>query len=151
MRESAAAAASSISYEAELRCSKVDDALSHLGGTPGILDGITGADETTHYRNKAQYPVGQDAHGTYTGFYRPHSHDIVKTDRCLIQSERADRLAAAVCAWMDAHNVTAYDEKTGTHRHIYVNGRGQRNSSVSDCHAQQAACGRRFDRTSDQG
>ena len=113
-----------ISYEAELRAKfkKVDDALSHLGGTPGILDGITGADETTHYRNKAQYPVGQDAHGTYTGFYRPHSHDIVKTDRCLIQSERADRLAAAVCAWMDAHNVTAYDEKTGKGllRHIYV-------------------------------
>lgn len=113
-----------ISYEAELRAKfkKVDDALSHLGGTPGILDGITGADETTHYRNKAQYPVGQDAHGTYTGFYRPHSHDIVKTDRCLIQSERADRLAAAVCAWMDARNVTAYDEKTGKGliRHIYV-------------------------------
>ena len=113
-----------ISYEAELRAKykKVEDALSHLGGVSGILDGITGAEQITHYRNKAQYPVGQDAHGTYTGFYRPHSHDIVKTDCCDIQSERADRLAAQICAWMDAHTVTAYDEKTGKGliRHIYV-------------------------------
>lgn len=113
-----------ISYEAELRAKfkKVDDALSRLGGAPGILTDIIGADEVTHYRNKAQYPVGQDAHGTYTGFYRTHSHDIVKTDRCLLQSERADRLAAAVCAWMDEHQVTAYSEKTGKGliRHIYV-------------------------------
>ena len=72
-----------ISYEAELRAKfkKVEDALSRLGGVPGILDGIVGADQITGYRNKAQYPVGQDVHGTYTGFYRAHSHDIVKTGR----------------------------------------------------------------------
>lgn len=113
-----------ISYEAELRAKfkKVEDALSRLGGVPGILDGIVGADQITGYRNKAQYPVGQDVHGTYTGFYRAHSHDIVKTGRCALQTARADRLAAAVCAWMDAHHVTAYDEKSGKGliRHIYV-------------------------------
>lgn len=113
-----------ISYEAELRAKfkKVDDALTRLGGASGVLDGITGAGDTARYRNKAQYPVGQDAHGTYVGFYRSHSHDIVRTEQCMIQAERADRLAQEVCAWMDAHQITAYDERTqkGLIRHIYV-------------------------------
>lgn len=113
-----------ISYEAELRAKekKVVEALKRLGGVEGVLTGITGAPETTHYRNKAQYPVGQNEEGTYTGFYRPHSHDIVRTDCCLIQNERADRLAAAVCAWMDACKIEAYNEETGKGliRHIYV-------------------------------
>ena len=87
-----------------------------------MLTGITGAPEITHYRNKAQYPVGQDENGTFTGFYRPRSHEIVRTGRCLIQNERADRLAAAVCAWMDEFHIPAYDEHTGKGliRHIYV-------------------------------
>lgn len=114
-----------ISYEAELRAKfkKVDDALSHLGGTPGILDGITGADETTHYRNKAQYPVGRDKEGSIvTGFYRPRSHDIVPVEKCLIQSETADKIAAVVREWMTEFSVMPYDyeKKRGTIRHIYV-------------------------------
>lgn len=113
-----------ISYEAELRAKfkKVEDALTRLGGVSGVLDGITGAEDITRYRNKAQYPVGQNAHGTYVGFYRPHSHDIVQTDDCKIQSERANRLAQAVCEWMDAHGIMAYQEETqkGLIRHIYV-------------------------------
>ncbi len=113
-----------ISYDAELlaKYKKVDDALTRLGGVPNALEGITGSEQTTRYRNKAQYPVGQDAHGTYVGFYRTHSHDIVRTEHCLIQAERADRLAQEVCAWMDAHQITAYDANTqkGLIRHIYV-------------------------------
>ena len=113
-----------ISYEAELRAKrkKVEDALTRLGGVSGVLDGITGAEDITRYRNKAQYPVGQDAHGSYVGFYRTHSHDIVRTEDCKIQSERANSLAQAVCAWMDAHGIMAYQEEThkGLIRHIYV-------------------------------
>lgn len=113
-----------ISYEAELcaKFKKVEDALTRLGGVSGVLDGITGAEHITRYRNKAQYPVGQDVHGTYVGFYRPHSHDIVRTKDCMIQSERANRLAQTVCDWMDAHGILAYEEQThkGLIRHIYV-------------------------------
>ena len=48
--------------------------------------------------------------------------DIARTEDCKIQSERANRLAQAVCAWMDAHGIMAYQEKThqGLIRHIYV-------------------------------
>ena len=75
------------------------------------------------YRNKAQYPVGQDENGAYIGFYRPHSHDIVKAaDGCRITSQTANQIAAIVCDWMTEYAVPAYaeDSKEGFIRHIYV-------------------------------
>lgn len=113
-----------ITYEEELRAKerKVADALRRIGGIEGVLEGITGAPEIIHYRNKAQYPVGEDENGPYTGFYRPRSHDIVKADRCLIVSETAGQIAALVCAWMTENHIPAYQEAThqGLIRHIYV-------------------------------
>lgn len=113
-----------ITYEEELRAKerKVVDALRRIGGIEGVLEGITGAPEISHYRNKAQYPVGEDENGPYTGFYRPRSHDIVKADRCLIVSETAGQIAALVCAWMKENHIPAYQEAThqGLIRHIYV-------------------------------
>ncbi|MGO5029538.1 23S rRNA (uracil(1939)-C(5))-methyltransferase RlmD [Candidatus Agathobaculum pullicola] len=115
-----------ITYEEELRAKekKVRDALTRIGGQDGaVLQGITGAPTTEHYRNKAQYPVGRDADGNIvTGFYRPRSHDIVPVERCLIQSETADHIAAVVRQWMQEFDVPPYDyaAKRGTIRHIYV-------------------------------
>lgn len=115
-----------ITYEEELRAKekKVRDALTRIGGQDGaVLQGITGAPTTEHYRNKAQYPVGRDADGNIvTGFYRPRSHDIVPVERCLIQSETADHIAAVVRKWMQEFDVPPYDyvAKRGTVRHIYV-------------------------------
>lgn len=115
-----------ITYAEELRAKekKVRDALTRIGGQDGAkLRGITGAPTTEHYRNKAQYPVGRDKDGRIvTGFYRPRSHDIVPVERCLIQSEKADRIAAVVRAWMQDYDVPPYDyaAKRGAVRHIYV-------------------------------
>lgn len=115
-----------ITYEEELRAKekKVRDALVRIGGQNGaVLQGITGAPTTEHYRNKAQYPVGRDADGkVVTGFYRPRSHDIVPVERCMIQSETADRIAAVVRQWMQEFDVPPYDyaAKRGAVRHIYV-------------------------------
>lgn len=113
-----------ITYEEELRAKerKVADALRRIGGIEGVLEGITSAPEISRYRNKAQYPVGEDENGPYTGFYRPRSHDIVKADRCLIVSETAGQIAALVCAWMKENHIAAYQEAThqGLIRHIYV-------------------------------
>ena len=115
-----------ITYAEELRAKekKVRDALTRIGGQDGAkLLGITGAPTTEHYRNKAQYPVGRDRDGNIvTGFYRPRSHDIVPVEQCLIQSEKADRIAAAVRGWMRDYDVPPYDygTKRGAVRHIYV-------------------------------
>lgn len=72
-----------------------------------------------HYRNKVQYPV---APPHQIGFYRARSHQIIEVEHCLIQSQAAERVAAAVRNWMAEHQVNAYDEQTGKGwlRHLYV-------------------------------
>ena len=56
------------------------------------------------------------------GFYRARSHQIIEVEHCLIQSQAAERVAAAVRNWMAEHQVNAYDEQTGKGwlRHLYV-------------------------------
>lgn len=114
-----------LSYEEELRAKqkKVKDALRRLGGVEAPDVPITGAPRLTHYRNKAQYPVGLGADGrTVTGFYRSRSHEIIPAAQCPIQSETANLLAGIVRQWMDDCGVAPYDEATrkGIVRHIYV-------------------------------
>lgn len=110
-----------LSYQEELwaKRQRVQDALERLGGTRLQVEEIIGAKDPTHYRNKSQYPVGAD--GTI-GFYQARSHKVVAVKRCLIQSESADKCAAAVGAWMKKYKISAYDETTGKGlvRHIYV-------------------------------
>lgn len=113
-----------LTYEEELRAKerKVADALQRIGGFENVLLGITGADRLTRYRNKAQFPVGEDENGPYTGFFRPRSHEIVPAEDCRIVSEAANQIARLVCAWMKEHGIPAYreDTHTGLIRHIYV-------------------------------
>ena len=113
-----------ITYKEELNAKKqkVTDALSRIGGFKNLDINITGADEITHYRNKAQFPVGEQDGVPYTGFYRPRSHDIVRADKCFIVKEIANDIAKCICSWMEEFKIPAYDEnkKTGLIRHIYV-------------------------------
>ncbi|MGN1030562.1 MAG: 23S rRNA (uracil(1939)-C(5))-methyltransferase RlmD [Butyricicoccaceae bacterium] len=113
-----------INYEEELRAKqqKVVDAMKRIGSVSLQPEGICGSDQIYHYRNKAQYPVGQSDGEIITGFYRARSHDIIPTDSCLIQTELADSLASCVRQWMTEYKVLPYNEKTGIGliRHIYV-------------------------------
>ena len=117
-----------LSYPEELwaKRQRVQDALKRLGGTDIQLEGILGARDPAHYRNKSQYPVGRSGE---IGFYRAGSHQVVPVTRCLIQPEAADRTARAVGDWMKRYHVSAFDETAGKGliRHIYVrvNGRGE--------------------------
>ena len=113
-----------ITYKEELRAKKqkVADALSRIGGFKNLDVQITGADEITHYRNKAQFPVGEKDGVPYTGFYRSRSHDIVRAEKCFIVKEIANDIAKCVCDWMEKFKIPAYNEnkKTGLIRHIYI-------------------------------
>ncbi|MBP5330382.1 MAG: 23S rRNA (uracil(1939)-C(5))-methyltransferase RlmD, partial [Lachnospiraceae bacterium] len=67
---------------------------------------IIGMDAPFHYRNKGQFPVGNDKNGnTVCGFYAAHSHDIVDTGSCLLQHEITDALMAAVREYMAENNI----------------------------------------------
>ena len=98
---------------------RIQDALTRLGGTDLQVEEILGAKNPMHYRNKSQYPVGAD--GTI-GFYQGRTHQVVKIDRCLIQTEQSDATAKAVGEWMRRYKIAPYDERTGKGlvRHVYV-------------------------------
>ncbi len=105
--------------ELDFKLNRVNDALHRIGGLDFSVDGILGADSVLSYRNKAIYAVGN---GPVTGFFRERSHDVIPVSRCLIQSETADRAAAAVTEWMKKFNIPAYDERehSGLIRHVFT-------------------------------
>ena len=111
-----------ITYEEELRAKekKVRDALTRIGKQDGEkLLGITGAETTEHYRNKAQYPVSKDG---AVGFYRARTHEVIECEHCLLVKPEADAAAEALREYMQSCRVAGYDEKTGRGlvRHLYV-------------------------------
>lgn len=113
-----------MTYEEELRAKaqRVTDALNRIGGFDLPLVAITGSPDRQSYRNKAQYPVSSGKKGPTAGFFRQRTHEVIPIDRCLIQTETADRAKGVVLDWMRRHQVSVYDERThtGLVRHIYV-------------------------------
>ena len=113
-----------MSYDEELRFKKqrVNDALRHIGRQTVQAEAIIGSDEITHYRNKGIYAVREQGGKACKGFFAPRSHELVPVERCLIQSEIADKAADAVVRFLNETGMRAYDEKTrrGLVRHVYV-------------------------------
>ena len=124
-----------MSYECELafKLGKVNDALRRIGGADIVCDGILVSEDTERYRNKAIYAIGGSAAEPVYGFFRANSHDVVGVEGCLLQSESADRCAAAVCGWMRRYGVEPYDVKSGSGsvRHVFT--RTARDGSAVCC------------------
>lgn len=120
----------SMRYEKQLafKEDKVRNNLIRIGGfSPDMVDRvmgpIVGMDEPFYYRNKAQYPVGQNKEGEpVTGFYAGRTHSIVaNTDCCLGVKENKDILEL-ILDYMKENRVPAYDETTGEGliRHVLI-------------------------------
>lgn len=114
-----------MTYDEELVCKqqRVNDALKRIGGLNLSLDAIHGATQPNQYRNKAVFPVGQDKkNGVLVGFYRERTHEVVDINRCLLQTDTADKAGRIVRRWMNKHRIPAYDERTrsGVVRHVFV-------------------------------
>lgn len=102
-----------LSYEAELRFKedKVYNAIKRIGGFEDIpMLPIIGCDELSHYRNKAQFPVGMAKGEIVAGFYRSRSHDIVDNSNCYIQAEENEIILKTLKAFMKKFRITAYNE-----------------------------------------
>ena len=110
-----------IRYEEELRLKRqrVQDNLSRIGGSDVTVEEILGAQDTLHYRNKAQYPVSKDG---AVGFYRARTHEVIECEHCLLVKPEADAAAEALREYMQSCRVAGYDEKTGCGlvRHLYI-------------------------------
>ena len=111
-------------------------------------EGILGG-ETVRYRNKAQYPVQnkkgireekalggrvfeEEKRGSENeqtafdslgiGFYGFHSHRIIETEDCLINSAENPRILNCIKDWAREYKVSGYEEETGKGllRHIFL-------------------------------
>jgi 23S rRNA (uracil1939-C5)-methyltransferase len=110
-----------MTYQEELafKKQKVQDALQRIGGVDTPVSVIYGAENTSRYRNKAQFPA---APGPVIGFYRKGTHAVTDVDDCLLQPTACAEARRAVKEWMVRYGVPAYDERAhkGLVRHVYV-------------------------------
>ena len=121
-----------MSYEEELwaKRTRVQDALTRIGGAEIAVEEILGAEQPLHYRNKSIYPISPAGE---VGFYRARSHQVVHVEHCLIQKPEADALAQAVRDYIARFQVEPYNEATGRGllRHLYVR---------TSCRGESLAC-----------
>lgn len=113
-----------MSYAEELRfkLGRLNDALRHIGHQTVQAQEIIGSNNIEHYRNKGIYTVRSVAGEIKSGFFAPRTHELVPVEHCLIQSETADKVTAAVLEFMRENNIAAYDEKShkGSVRNVFV-------------------------------
>lgn len=113
-------------YKAQLSMKEhlVREKLLRIGGFSRekinqVMKPIVGMETPYHYRNKAQYPVGCDKDGNLImGFYGPHSHRIVESDRCYLGTDVNEEIKEII----KSSGVFAYDEEShrGLLRHVLI-------------------------------
>ena len=120
-----------MNYNAQLKYKQklVKDNLLRISGLTEGADyemcEILGMDTPFRYRNKAQYPVGEDKDGNIVmGFYAGHTHSIIACpdDDCMLGHRDNAFILNAVKEWMKEYRVRAYNENIhkGTVRHVLI-------------------------------
>ncbi|KIR02554.1 RNA methyltransferase, TrmA family [Lachnospiraceae bacterium TWA4] len=118
-----------LSYEGQLefKYQKVKNHLERLGGFKDLevlpVKGMKAPYEPYHYRNKSQYPVQVNKNGEIVmGFYAGRTHNVIQTEKCLLNMGEDAKILAIVKEWMMKHHVPAYDEARGKGivRHVMI-------------------------------
>ncbi len=113
-----------ISYDSECRVKDniVKNAFKRIGGLEPEFESFISAENTSGYRNKAQYPVAMCNGKAVCGFFAPRSHRIVSLTDCDLQPDSFRDILQAVLDYINNKNISAYDETshTGIVRHIYI-------------------------------
>ena len=115
-------------YREQLRFKeqKVRNNLQRIGGfAPGEIpmEEIVGMEDPWHYRNKAQFPIGEDKDGRIiAGFYAGRTHSIISNRRCYLGAEVNEEILDRVIAFMEKEHIRPYDEETGKGliRHVLI-------------------------------
>lgn len=84
---------------------------------------ILGMQEPWRYRNKSHSTFSFNARKKIiSGIYEENSHKVVAVDKCLIQNEDADKIAASIRDIMKECKLLPYDEdnETGLLRHVLI-------------------------------
>ncbi|MFE6169162.1 23S rRNA (uracil(1939)-C(5))-methyltransferase RlmD [Viridibacillus arvi] len=113
-----------LSYEGQLKWKEkmVRNVMTRIGKIDAPVLSVKGMDNPWNYRNKAQIPFGLNGEAPIAGFYKTKSHDIVDTDRCLIQTAEADAILEGLKPRLWKLGIKPYDEQTGQGmlRHVVV-------------------------------
>jgi len=113
-----------LSYEGQLKWKEkmVRNVMTRIGKIDAPVLSVKGMDKPWNYRNKAQIPFGLNGEAPIAGFYKTKSHDIVDTDRCLIQTAEADAILEGLKPRLWKLGIKPYDEHTGQGmlRHVVV-------------------------------
>jgi 23S rRNA (uracil1939-C5)-methyltransferase len=117
-----------IAYPAQLayKSKQVADALERLGGLRDVdLRPIVGADETFGYRNKMEFTVARPRaprsdplrggeRELVVGLHEADRYDaVLDIERCLLQSDRMNRLLHEARAFFAERGLTVYEQETG--------------------------------------
>ncbi len=110
-----------LTYEEQLKYKQAK--VVKLLGTFHRVAPIIGMAEPFHYRNKVQAAFGRTRGGEIiSGVYQSSTHNIVKTDSCLIEDKKADEIILTIRKLIKSFKLTVYDEKNsrGFLRHVLV-------------------------------
>lgn len=125
-----------LDYKAQLenKTQMVKDVMERIGGFKDVpVHDAIGMEEPWRYRNKAQFPVGF-SDDVVIGFYANRSHDIIDTDKCVIQDEINDKVIETFKKYLKKFKVSIYNEQSGKGlvRHI-VTRKGFKTDEVMIC------------------
>lgn len=119
-----------LDYREQLRFKqdKVRNNLIRIGGfEPALIDRImepiVGMEDSFHYRNKAQFPIGTDRDGNpVAGFYAGRTHSIIANTDCALGVKENQLILETILDYMRENHVSAYDETTGKGlvRHVLI-------------------------------
>ena len=105
----------------DIKTNEVKQVIARIGKLNDVLIHDTiGMEKPFRYRNKAQFPIQSINNLPSIGFYKKKSHDIVETDKCVIQHDINDKIVKIIKTYINAYNVSIYDEKShkGLLRHL---------------------------------
>lgn len=115
-----------LDYERQLQLKKatVEENLKRIGKLENIkVNDVIGMNDPYNYRNKAQYPIGENFKGEIVmGFYKKASHEIIPMKTCHIQQDINDKIVEIVMEYVKENNIPVYNERKhqGLLRHVVV-------------------------------
>ena len=110
-------------YTMRLKKNSVENTLKKALGRDIKVDEVIPMENPYFYRNKLQYPVGQNENGELVmGVFAQRSHRIIPTKKCMIQNELAQEIAESIFDFAKKNGISGYDEKnlTGILRHVVI-------------------------------
>jgi len=106
-----------ISYEEQLRAKKqiIEECMHSIAGTDIQVKDVLSTGNTTEYRCKVQYPVGQKINSKrfVSGYYKKGSHELVNIKYCPTQPRIIDEISEYLKTKAFELDLTAYNEKAG--------------------------------------